>query len=150
VNLYSYALNNPTIVVDPKGLETFICDRPIKGCERGASPPKHVYVCVKDGENGGIVCGSTTPTGWFKFYTKGRPTTSEDGDVFNPRRCESVEPDDQCMDRCVAEYLNRPERPQYGWPGIGMDCKEYSRYVVMRCRMKCFLMNDYMRGLHAE
>jgi hypothetical protein len=75
------------------------------------------------------------------------PTDAQDGDVYDSKECREIESDDSCMDSCMEENLTSVRRPNYGWPGPGTDCKEYTRDLIERCRMKCFLMNDYRKGL---
>ncbi len=143
INLFTYASNGPVNSIDPNGLETFLCHRPLAICDKERSIAWHKYICVRDGVTGQMTCSSTTADGGFFFYTKGRPTTSKDNDEFDPKNCRSIEKNNPCMDQCVKEKLDRPDRPQYGWPGPGMDCKEYSDAVIVTCRKQCFLMNDY-------
>jgi hypothetical protein len=108
---------------------------------------KHEYPCVKNSVTGMMSCSSTTPSG-FPLYSPGRATNAQGGDVYNSTACKEVESDNSCMDSCMEGKLTSTDRPQYGWPGPGTDCKEYSRGLVESCRRKCFLMNDYRKGLY--
>ncbi len=145
-NLFRYVLNNPLRWIDPDGLSTFICRRPLKKWKKERGTAFHEYPCVVNPTTGKKTCSSTTPKGFFLLFP-GRPTTPEDGDVYDPKKCREVEPDNICMDSCMEKNMSSSSRPQYGYPGPGTDCKEYSRDLVENCRKQCFLMNDYRKGL---
>jgi RHS repeat-associated protein len=144
INLYSYVLNNPMNWVDPSGLEVWMCYRKLKDFDSIGSTAFHQYICYDNPTKPEITCGSTTPTG-AGYWSPGRPTTPADGDVYRPPGSgdggcgEQNDDDGNCMEKCIHDILSKPTRPQYGWPGPGADCKEFSNETYSGCFKKCGL-----------
>jgi RHS repeat-associated protein len=70
-NPFPYAGNSPTIVIDPMGLKTFMCMKPLdalggtgrrSGPDIWGNPFYHQYICVAS-SNGTIVCGGQDRVG---------------------------------------------------------------------------------------
>ncbi len=74
------------------------------------------------------------------LWSPGRPTTPSDGDIYFPSKCSEIEPDNECIERCIIGHLIK-QRRQYGYPSYGEDCKEFSRRIVRECRQRCNWVN---------
>lgn len=137
----SYAKNNPISFTDPKGLEVYICTRPLGGLPGSYAPPllNHTYVCVGSGKN--MYCGSTTASSGGALSnifgsSPGMPTTSAT-DYYTPDACEREWGEDSCIETCISNRLKNPERPRYGVGPSGTDCQEFTDDVVRICKKRC-------------
>jgi RHS repeat-associated protein len=144
-NTYAYVYGDPLRFSDPKGLDTYICTRPLRG-SGGLTPGPafHQYVCTWNDYTGQIVCGSITPTGSM-FGSPSRLTGPNDDDVYDPTRCRLVAPPNDCLETCIADRL-RGDLPEYdvrvnvgrGRPGA-QECQTFSNNVLSSCRQQCGL-----------
>lgn len=141
MNTYAYALNNPLRYIDPYGLATFGCRRPLSGWpfpkgQRNVSdflsPVYHQYSCIV--RNGTIECAGQTPSG-NPFWSPGEPTDPTD-DYFDPQRCEQTRDDNDCFEQCLRDEWATP-RPRYGFLGPGTNCKEWDDNLNRKCAWKC-------------
>lgn len=137
VNTYAYVLDNPLNSIDPLGLDTYRCSRPIGG--QPGSPTLgrivHGYSCVIT-PDGTQTCSSQTPTG-SGLGSPGRPTTAEDGDYYDPNACHLSSKGNQCMDSCLLAQWAQP-RPRYSIiPFAGTMCTAYDSDVNSTCRRQC-------------
>jgi RHS repeat-associated protein len=140
INLYRYVEANPVNHVDPMGLDTYVCEQPLKVAPwaygRG-SPFFHRFLCVTDGK-GGYVCGGQDRTESV-LRSPGKP--SSDTPPPNPAKaCKGVDSSD-CVDKCVIEKIQNPQRPNYGIP-FGTDCQEWASDIVTTCQKTCKLEKD--------
>jgi RHS repeat-associated protein len=141
INPYVYVENQPTKYIDPTGLETYICRRPLGGKPGSYAPPllNHTYVCVGSGAN--MVCGSTTASsgGTVSNIIRGSPgaPTTPATDYYSPDACERRWGEDSCIESCIANALKNPNRPKYGVGPAGTDCQEFTEDVVRTCERRC-------------
>lgn len=142
LNTFGYVNQTPLISIDPFGLETYICTRPLKGAEGLYWLPKvnHTYVCVGDTQSK-MMCGSTTASNdgvWQNIVngSSGRPTKPED-DYYRADSCERRWGQDSCIESCISYELKKPSRPWYAVGSLGTDCQEYTWDVVYTCEKRC-------------
>jgi RHS repeat-associated protein len=151
-NVYAYAGNDPVNTVDPNGLESFMCTKPLSALDFIAlrldggtrqvnntrSGPDisgnllyHQYICVsRSGEKD--VCGGQSGGGHWKG--PGQPST----DHYALYRCERVHDDNECLDKCLAVAINDKKRPYYNLFGVmGTNCQEWADDTMARCEQKC-------------
>ena len=144
-NTYTYAINAPTHAIDPRGLDTYRCVRPMKpfvGVNWKPGPYYHEYVCVYDDLRGGTICGSITATGYV-VNSPARRTTPSDGDVYEPTRCERVLAPNACIESCILDML-AGALPVYDVlasvrqrrPGTG-NCQTFTRDAIQGCVQRC-------------
>lgn len=140
-NRFGYVDANPLGFVDPMGLATYICTRPLGGLPGSYAPPalNHTYVCVGSGAD--MTCGSTTASSGGAMSntfgsSPGKPTTPAT-DYYKPEACEKRQDDDSCTETCIANELKKPTRPRYGVGPSGTDCQEYTEDVVSTCEKRC-------------
>jgi hypothetical protein len=148
LNLFQYAANNPIIGTDIFGLSTYMCMKPLDllakrgwesagkktGSESIFNPLHHQYLCVKNGEI--TVCGGQDldrSQEVLPGYGGGKPSK----DYFDPQRCELIEPDENCIEKCIIRKIQDPKRPFYGVLGFGTNCQEWSIDAIWDCRRKC-------------
>jgi len=150
-NIFAYVGGDPVNSLDPEGLATYLCRRPIKeGYMKGIStsdwwnPFHHEYVCVTD-ERGRVTCGGFTNgkqpgssggalPNWFG--NPGRPSgekQSREGQKGSV--CTKVHEDDSCVEKCVRKQLAKSDRPPWV---IGLeDCQSYARRTISNCIQAC-------------
>jgi RHS repeat-associated protein len=147
-NTYGYVEATPLVAFDFLGLATFQCRRPLKGRagadqRNGPDVPGnfsyHQYSCVDSYPKGlGFTCGGQGPAsdslGNF-FYGKGKGA-DPGRDFFHPSACTKTQDDNECFETCLKRQWKR-DRPNYGWPFAGRDCKEYDEDVNSTCRKEC-------------
>lgn len=151
INTYGYVEGNPVSKVDPMGLESYRCVRPLSGHagrERRnwrdfwGNPSYHQYSCVRDPDPRGVgfICDGQGPAnsglGGF-LHGPGKPS-NQNKDYFHPEACDKTQDDNACFEGCMVDEWKKP-RPDYGWPTVGTDCKEYDDAVNATCRKQCGL-----------
>lgn len=137
-NLYGYVTAAPTSFIDPLGLKTWRCSRPLGGSP--GTPGQHEYACVEH-PDGTIECGSQTATsgkGGYFFPVPGRPTRPDE-DYYHPGSCDLVEDDgNSCVESCMAGGWAQP-RPDYAVGPFGTDCQEYTDDLLNDCFEQCWI-----------
>ena len=142
MNTYFYVGGEPISYIDPYGLKSFSCRKPLDafggtgtktGPDLPGNPLYHQYTCIVDRE-GNVQCGGQDRTGnGFFPGSPGKPSN----DNFIPSRCDLSQPDNDCFEKCLRDEWKKP-RSWYGIP-FGTDCQDYDDDVNDRCRRKCGL-----------
>jgi RHS repeat-associated protein len=147
LNLYTYVENDPPNQVDPLGLTSFRCQKPLdrlggptpgsgtrSGPDFPSNPLYHQYICVAT--PAGITCGGQTAVGGDP-WGEGLPSD----DHFDPNRCEPTGPPDNCMDQCLLAAFTG-KRPRYGLFGPYTNCQEWSNDALSLCERICVISHD--------
>jgi len=142
LNRYGYAEGRPTSSIDPLGLKTFMCVKPLdalggEGARSGpdvrGNPLHHQYLCISGGK-GGYTCGGQDQRGERFDWAWGPGIPSKD--KFNAALCEENEPDNECIEQCLLKKFTGP-RPRYGIGPQGTDCQEWADDALTDCRKQC-------------
>lgn len=148
LNLYAYVENNSINWVDPWGLSTFMCTKPLHGLgpkwgpllypksKWNPSPAYHQFLCVNDYANS-PECGGMDRSG-SALWSDGIPSKDTWPSKSEEGQCETVDLR-ECVDDCVLRAIRSPTRPGYGIgpqrdPG---DCQEWADNVIKHCQQKC-------------
>lgn len=139
---YAYVRGEPLLNIDMKGLQTYVCKRPLGGPPGPPPPPllNHQYVCTGNP----ATCSSTTAGSggaldntWPNPGSPGKPTTP-DTDYYDERACKKISDKDECLEGCIRDELYQP-RPHYRVGPGGVDCQEYTNQIVRKCKKLCGL-----------
>jgi RHS repeat-associated protein len=133
-DLYVYVNDDPVNLGDPHGTATYICTIPLNslGFIPPGTPLFHQYVCVVQG--GIPICGSFNPSGSMF----GSPGQNDPNDQFNPSVCQQVNPDDPCVEDCIATISENPASyPFYNVGPGGYQCQDWTKDVVNYCNTAC-------------
>ena len=143
-NRYAYGEGNPVSKIDPFGLETFLCNRPLDGFHGvSVGPLFHQFLCTL-GANGKVKCGGLGPRNGSDGMFGGAGKIEAEASV-RPEQCKKVRELDQCFERCVDNSLASPA-PNYdvraGRPWLfpkssTQQCQVYTESVLGRCSVQC-------------
>jgi len=138
MNPYVYTDNNPCKWIDPLGLDTYMCTKPLdalggsgkkSGMDIWGNPAYHQYICVVNEK--GVQCEGQSSVGG-KAYGEGAPSN----DFFSSGGCEKVATN-KCIEECVL-YEGSKKRPQYGLVGPNTNCQEWATDTFNKCISQCF------------
>ncbi len=137
INTYAYVNGAPLELIDPLGLDSYRCRRPLggkPGDDLLGRVFQHWYSCVV-AKDGTTTCGGQTPSG-SGFGSSGQPTTSSE-DYYNPKACGDVVKGNGCFDKCLLNEFTKP-RPYYSIvPFVGQQCQQYDTDINQKCRAQC-------------
>jgi len=141
LSTYGYALQNPLLLIDPLGLDSWACQRPLcvgGNCSPGTRGPpvaNHQYLCTTT-LDGKIECGGQSSDHPGPKPTPGRPTRPDE-DWYDEKSCDLVDDDDdRCIEACLLDNFNR-SRPTYAVGPRGTDCQEWADDLLQGCKLQC-------------
>ena len=130
VNTYAYVGADPLRMVDPLGLATYMCTRPLSGLPFQAGPLYHQFICVGTA-SGGFTCGGLVPSGSM-FDSPGVVAS----DKFK-ESCQLVQNDDDCVENCIKSTFGKSP-PNYSVNlSRGENCQTYANAAVTDCVAAC-------------
>src|SRR5688500_8134489 len=152
INTFAYVESDPLGNFDPSGLVTYMCTKPLhklgghglrSGLDVPGNPLYHQYICVPDGK-GGRSCGGQDDGSGFGFGP-GKPSS----DGYAPQQCVQVENDNKCIEKCLRDAIDDPNRPPYwlfgggtvriGGSVPGIRSEEHTSELQSPCNLVCRL-----------
>lgn len=146
INTYVYAESQPTSLIDPLGLSTYLCTQPLhalgKVGEWVYSPKSnklhHKFIGVIRPDGTTHVGGQDRAGGPW-----GDGTPSRGDAERGNHQCEKVEDDNECLEQCLLPKMYSSQRPKYALiPATfngGENCQSWADKTVEECRNQCKL-----------
>jgi hypothetical protein len=136
MNLYRYVSSDPVDFRDPSGLTTYECQVPLDSLKPYQnSILDHTYLCATLGHSSPI-CGSFNPSGSPLGFT---PGLNDPNDKYDPTICRPQNPDNDCLDSCVASAVLDPSRPTYNLALY--NCHDWDQEILENCSQLCINNN---------
>jgi hypothetical protein len=144
INTYGYVGANPEIGVDPLGLATYMCTKPLHSLgdfgrrvygPSSYNPLYHQFPCVRDA-SGKSTCGGQDRSG--AGFLPGSPGKPSDDKWPAPGEGECKLMDArQCVDNCMKRKIADKKRPWYAIGFHGTDCQEWGDDTLEFCKAEC-------------
>lgn len=135
ISTFRYTWGNPLIMLDPNGLQSWTCTRPMRGLPVAVAP-SHGFLCTTR-IDGSISCGGQGPSCGALQSLAGCPGT-DGGEEFRADQCRSIDDEkDRCFEDCLLEKFGE-DRPRYAAFGPhGVDCHEWVDDTWYSCSKRC-------------
>ncbi|MCP3932830.1 MAG: RHS repeat-associated core domain-containing protein [Bacteroidetes bacterium] len=129
INLYTYALSNPIMYVDIKGLDVTICYYPEAAAGLG-----HVGIGLPEGGGGTV--------GFYPNENEDeRPTGQIRPDLYTERECITIDStceEDECVRNCINQRAGNPGNYRLLW----RQCTGFVRDCLRQCGLPSGLSNQ--------
>jgi RHS repeat-associated protein len=138
-NLYAYGSNDPIDLIDPLGLDAYLCDRPLdfKHAPPEIGPFYHQFICVVQG--GSTQCfGLTTYNGSLDAPESILNSVPGSFEPDKPNKSCTRVSKKRCVDKCLLDLRKLPP-PNYNLINLfgGMNCHQFSFAAVVICQAQC-------------
>lgn len=139
VSTYAYVESRPVLEVDPRGLQTWKCERDA----RNLPPPiTHAFLCTTNPNKKDSPlrpCGGQAPSCGPLEATLGSCPGTDSHETYNPFQCTQVMGPNECYQKCMVDEFKKP-RPDYSTAsGLGTNCFEWVDETLYKCAKQCGL-----------